>query len=53
MTRNINLAPEPQNASRQDAEYQSTDGSGQNLTLDDLEFAEFHRHFVCVEFSTT
>ena len=48
----INTIVEQQNASRQDAEYQSTDESVQNLTLDDLEFAEFHRHFLCVEFST-
>jgi hypothetical protein len=47
-----NTIPDQQTMSHQDAQFQNADYSVQNLTLDDLEFAEFHRHFVCAEFST-
>ena len=42
--------PEQQTTSHQDAQYQNADYSATTLTLDDLEFAELHRQYVCSDF---
>jgi hypothetical protein len=45
-----NAIPEQPTESHQDTEYQSADRSAETLTLDDLEFSEFHRQFIDADF---